>query len=79
MPLSIRIPSEKEAMIREAAIRVGKSKTTFILEAIDEKLGLVMDREEVIRELAGWITHEEAEELKSSLLVFREVHEGEWK
>ena len=56
MPLSIRIPSEKEAMIREAAIRVGKSKTAFILEAIDEKQGLLKNRQEVIRELSGWLT-----------------------
>ncbi len=40
MPLSLRIPPEKESMIAEAARKAGKTKTAFILEAVDEKLGL---------------------------------------
>jgi uncharacterized protein (DUF1778 family) len=79
MPISLRISPEKEEMIREAAARAGKSKTAFILEAIDEKLGLVKDREQTIRELAGWMTHEEAEELRASLKVFDVIHEGDWE
>lgn len=72
MPIGLRIPSEKEEMIREMAARAGKSKTAYILEAIDEKLGLVEDREQTIRELTGWMSHEEAEELRASLEVFSE-------
>jgi hypothetical protein len=78
MPLSLRIPSEKEAMIQEVAGKAGKSKTAFIIEAIDEKLGLLKNREELVRELAGWMTREEADELRASLRVFNEVHEGDW-
>lgn len=67
MPISLRIPPEKEQMIRQMAARAGKSKTAFILEAIDEKLDLVKNREQTIRKLAGWMSHEEAEELRASL------------
>ena len=78
MPVSLRIPPEKEEMIRKAAARSRKSKTAYILDAIDEKLGIVRNRERTIRELAGWMSHDEAEELRSSLRVFDEIHEGDW-
>jgi len=39
MPLSLRIPSDKERLIRRAAAKLGKSKSAFILEAVYEKLG----------------------------------------
>lgn len=78
MPLSLRIPPDKEEMIRKAAAEAGISKTAYILEAIEEKLGVVKNREQTIRELAGWMTHEEAEELRQSLKVFEEIHEGDW-
>ncbi len=45
MPLSLRIPPKKEDMIRKADIKAGKTKSAYILEALDEKLGLVKDRE----------------------------------
>ncbi len=79
MPVSLRISSEKEARIREVAGRVGKSKTAFILEAIDEKLGLLKNREKLVRELAGWMTREEADELRASLGIFSEIHERDWE
>ncbi len=75
MPLSLRIPRDKEEMIRRAAAKEGMSKTAYILEAIDEKLGISENREQTIRELAGWISREEAEELRQSLKVFEEIHE----
>ena len=52
MPLSLRIPLEKEKMIIEASKREGKSKSGYILEAVDEKLGLVKTRKKMIRELS---------------------------
>jgi len=78
VPVSLRIPPEKEEMIRKAAAKSRKSKTAYILDAIDEKLGIVKNRERTIRELAGWMSHDEAEELRSSLRVFDEIHEGDW-
>jgi len=79
MPISLRIPPEKEKLIRKAAAKCGKTKTAFILEAVDEKLGLVKDREQVIKKLAGWMSHEEAEELRESLEVFNRVNEEDWQ
>lgn len=78
MPISLRVAPEKEEVIRVAAARAGKSKTAFILDAIDERLGLTQNREKMIRELAGWMTHEEAEELRSALRGLDEVDEGDW-
>ena len=78
MPLSLRIPPEKEKMIKAASKKAGKSKSAFIVEAIDEKLGLVKDREQTIRQLAGWLTQEEAEELRASMVVFNQINEGDW-
>lgn len=78
MPVSLRIPPEKEEKIRKAAAKAGKTKTGFILEAVDEKLGLTKNREQTVRELAGWMTHEEADELRASLRVFNQIHEEDW-
>ena len=78
MPLSLRIPLEKEALIRKAAAKSGKSKTSFIIEAVDEKLGLHKSREQVVRETAGWLTHEEAENLRQAVKVFHRVNEEDW-
>ena len=79
MPISIRIAKEKEEMIKKVAGKQKKTKTAFILEAIDEKLGLTESREEIIRTAAGWLTHEEAQELRKSLAVFDEVNEEDWR
>jgi predicted DNA-binding protein len=78
MPLSLRIPSEKEELIRKAAAKSGKSKTSFIIEAVDEKLGLHKSREQVIRDLAGWLSHDEAEELRQAVKIFDRVNKGDW-
>ncbi|MDR3554227.1 MAG: DUF1778 domain-containing protein [Syntrophobacteraceae bacterium] len=78
MPVSLRVPPEKAEMIRRAAAKAGMSRTAFIIEAIDEKLGLVKNREETIKALAGWMSHEEAKELRQATKVFEEVHEKDW-
>ncbi len=78
MPLSLRIPSKKEEMIKNAAVKAKKTKSAFILEAVDEKLGLVKNREKVTRGLAGWLSHAEAEELRKATEVFNQVIEGDW-
>ncbi len=78
MPLSLRIPSEKEEMIKKAATKSGKTKSAFILEAVEEKLGLIKGRDQLIRELAGWLSHEEAEKLRESVNIFNKVNQGDW-
>jgi hypothetical protein len=78
MPVSLRIPLEKEEKIRKAAAKTGKTKTAYILEAVDEKLGLQKTREQIIRELAGWLRHREAEELRKAVGVFNRINQGDW-
>ncbi len=78
MPLSLRIPSKKEEMIKKAAVKAGKTKSAYIIDAVDEKLGLVKNRENVIRELAGWLSKDEAEELRKATEVFSQINNGDW-
>ena len=79
MPISLRIPAEKEKRIKKAAARSGKTKTAFILEAVDEKLGLRKSRGQLVRELAGWMSPEEAEDLRKAVAPSRQIHPGDWK
>jgi hypothetical protein len=55
------------------------TKTAVILTAVDEKLGLTKNREQTIRELSGWLSHEEAAELREAIDVFSQIHEGDWE
>ena len=57
---------------------MGTTKTALILKAVDEKLGLTKTREQTIRELAGWLSHEEADELRKSVDAFNQIGEGDW-
>ena len=79
MPMSLRIPIQKENLIEKAALKEKKTKTAFVIEAIDEKLGLVKNRESALRNFAGWLSRKEAEELRSATSVFETIHEGDWK
>jgi hypothetical protein len=58
---------------------LGKSKSAFILEAVYEKLGLTKNRQESIREMAGWLSHKEAAALRKSMKVFDRVDEEDWR
>jgi uncharacterized protein (DUF1778 family) len=78
MPLSLRIHPGKEEKIRKAAARLKKTKTSYVLEASDEKSGLQKPRAVMIREMAGWLSHEEAEEIRKAVSVFQAIHEGDW-
>ena len=78
MPVSLRIPSGKGEMLRKAAAKSRKTKTAYILEAVDEKLGLVKNREQLAGELAGWLSHEEAQELRKAVEIFNKVDEEDW-
>jgi predicted DNA-binding protein len=78
MPLSLRIQPEKEKKLRKAAARLKKTKTSYVLEAIDEKLGLQKPKAQMIREIAGWLSHEETEEIRKAVSVFATVREGDW-
>jgi uncharacterized protein (DUF1778 family) len=75
MPISLRIPPEKEELIKQVAKKSGKTRIGFILNAVDKKLGLTKNREQIIRKTAGWLTPEETSELIANLKVFEEIHE----
>jgi predicted DNA-binding protein len=79
MPLSLRIPAEKEKKIKKAAAKAGKTKTAYILEAVYEKLGFTKSREQLIRDMAGWLSGEEAQELRKSVKIFNKVDEADWR
>lgn len=79
MPMSLRIPTQKENLIEKAAIKEKKTKTAFVIEAIDEKLGLLRNRESALRDFAGWLSGKEAEELRRATSVFETIEEGDWK
>jgi len=79
MAISLRIPTQKEELIRKFAKKTGKTKTAVILEAVDAKLGINKDRKQLIRNLAGWMPHDEAKELRNSLKVFNQINKGDWK
>jgi hypothetical protein len=78
MPVSLRIPLEKEKKLRKEAAKSGKTKTAYILEALDEKLGLPKSREQIVKGLAGWLSHKEAEELRKAVEVFNTIPKGDW-
>jgi ribosome-binding protein aMBF1 (putative translation factor) len=69
---------KKDKMIRKSGTKSKKTKTAYTLDAVDEKLGLVKDREQVVREFAGWLSHEEAQELRKAVETFNKVEEGDW-
>ena len=79
MPISLRIPPKKEELINRAAKKAGKTKTSFILDAVDEKLQLVESREQTIRKTAGWLSPKEASRLKDDLRVFDKIDEADWQ
>lgn len=78
MPISLRMPIEKENKLKRLALKQGKSKTAIILEAMDEKLGLTKDRAALIRSLAGWMSDQEARALRNDLSCFGKIHDGDW-
>ncbi len=60
------------------AIASAYAAVNAFLEAIDEKIGIVKNREKTIRDLAGWMSHQETKELRKSLEVFNKGNEEDW-
>ena len=73
MSVSVRIPPALMATIARAAKKAGKTKTAFIMEAVNTKLGLIENREQVIRNSAGWLSPAEASDLRRTVEVFEEM------
>lgn len=79
MPISLRIPARKEELIKKIAKKTGKTKSAVIMEAVDEKIGTAKDRKTVIRNLAGWMSPEEAEALRQAVGIFDQINTGDWE
>ncbi|MCK4378228.1 MAG: DUF1778 domain-containing protein [Deltaproteobacteria bacterium] len=79
MPLSLRIPPDKEKLINHLAKKSGKTKTAFIIEAVDEKLGFKNNQQQRIKNLAGWMSAADAQELRNSVCAFDCINEGDWE
>jgi hypothetical protein len=62
--------ARRDKLIETAAQTAGKTKADFILDAIDEKLERIRTLEQTMRDLAGWLSHEEAEEVPNSVSEF---------
>ncbi len=74
MFLRLNILADKEKLIQRSSKKAGKSVNAFINEAIDEKLGLTKNTEQLIREMAGYLSHEEAEGLRVAANQINEIN-----
>ena len=79
MPISLRLPEYEENLINKLAKETGRTKTAVILEAVSEKLGTSKNKKQLIRDLSGWMSHDEAEQLRSNLQHFDQVTDGDWE
>lgn len=79
MPISLRLPEDEEKLIKKMAERTGRTKTAVILEAISEKLGTRLSRKQLVRNLSGWMPHDEAAQLRNNLQHFDQVIDGDWE
>ncbi|MCP4113476.1 MAG: DUF1778 domain-containing protein [Desulfobacteraceae bacterium] len=79
MSISLRISPEKEYMIQKAIEKKQMTKTAFILDAVDEKLGLKKNYKQKIRDLAGWMSHTEADELREYVEIFNKTDDKDWE
>lgn len=78
MQVSLRVPPETIARLNALSKKTGKTKTTLILEALHEKYGLAKNRSQLVRELAGWMSQDECNELRKAVANFDEVGDGDW-
>jgi hypothetical protein len=72
------LPEHEEKLINELVQKTGQTKTAVILEAVAGKLGTCKNKKQLIRELAGWMSHDEAAQLRNDLQHFDQVVEGDW-
>jgi hypothetical protein len=72
------MPPKQEEAVKRAAKKAGKTKTAFILEAVNEKLGVAENREQLVRKMAGWLSPEEASDLRAGVAAFEAIHEEDW-
>lgn len=78
MQVSLRVPPETIDRLNALSEKTGKTKTALILEALHEKYGLKKSRSQLIRELAGWMSPAECNELRNAVADFDKVGDEDW-
>ncbi|MBP7866796.1 MAG: TraY domain-containing protein [Acidobacteria bacterium] len=77
MTVSLRMSAETKEKLKQAAEASGRTQSRYILDLVEDSLGL-SERERKVRALAGWMSDVEAAELSENLAVFETVHPGDW-
>ena len=67
-------PLKDSEMTVKAPAKSSKGKKALFSADLDLKEGVPHSREKTIRELAGWLTHKEAEELRQATRVFGQIN-----
>lgn len=79
MQVSLRVPPKTSERLKSLAHDTGKTKTALILEALTEKYGPQKKRSQIVRDLAGWMSKAECEELRNSVEHFNKIDDEDWQ
>jgi predicted transcriptional regulator len=75
--ISLRLPPDVVARLEALADKTGKTITALILDALDETYHPKKSRAEIIGELAGWMSSEDAAQLREAVGAVEVVDEGD--
>ena len=79
MQVSLRVPEKTGNHLDYLAKKTGKTKSALIMEALDEKYHPEKDRSQLIRELSGWMSKTECNELREAVTEFNTVDDEDWQ
>jgi hypothetical protein len=78
MHISLRVPAKTGDRLKALEAATGKTKTALVLEALQEKYEPQTNRSQLIRDLAGWMSKSECDELRKSAAELDTVDEEDW-
>ena len=78
MQISLRVPPKTGDRLKALEAETGKTKTALILEALQEKYEPRTDRSKLVRDLAGWMSKSECEELRKTVAEFDTIDDEDW-
>jgi len=79
MQISLRVPPKTGERLKSLAHKAGKTKTALILEALKEKYEPKKNRSQIVRDLAGWMSKAECEELRNAVELFNKIDDEDWQ
>jgi predicted transcriptional regulator len=79
MQISLRVPPKTGKRLKSLEAQTGKTKTSLILEALQEKYEPQTSRSQLIRELAGWMSKSECDELRETVDEFNTINDEDWR